>query len=137
MNQDLITGINDLDKQHQAFYDHLDLLLDYVRRGQGKSAISSTLQFLESYALEHFDNEVRYMKQYHYPDLLQHRAEHEAFLKDIAAFKEKYAALQVQGEMTTFLGLEIVRKLNFWFDHHVLNVDKKMGAFLMERMGSE
>ena len=137
MNPELIIGIDEIDKQHEALFDHLDLLHDYVRRGQSRSAISGTLRFLESYVIEHFDNEARYMKQYRYPEMLQHKAEHETFLKDVTAFREKYISLTSQNEMTTFLGLDIVRRLNDWLNNHVLTVDTKLAAFLKERMGEK
>jgi hemerythrin len=137
MDKALIIGIDEIDRQHEALFENLDLLHDYVRRGESRNAIGNTLKFLESYVSEHFDNEVRYMKQYRYPDLLQHKAEHEIFLKDFTAFKEKYALLKAQGEMTTFLGLDIVRRLNAWLNNHVLTVDKKMGAFLKEQMDAK
>ena len=56
------------------------------------------------------------------------------FLKDFAALKDKVTSLQAQGEITTFLGVDIVRKLNDWFTSHIATVDNKMGAFLAEKM---
>jgi hemerythrin len=134
VDQEFIVGIDEIDRQHQELFDRIDLLRDYVRRGQSKDAIRDTLKYLESYVTEHFATEVRYMEQHGYPDILQHKAEHESFLKDFAGFKDKYASLQAQGEMTTFFGLEIVRKLTAWFEDHVMNIDKKMGVFLAEKI---
>jgi hemerythrin len=137
VDQGFIIGIDEIDRQHQELFDNLELLRDYVRRGQSKDSIRDTLKYLEKYVTEHFATEVKYMNQYGYPDILQHKAEHENFLKDFTAHKEKYASLQAKGEMTTFFSLEIVRKLNDWFANHVMTIDKKMGAFLAERMRGE
>ncbi|HTF99160.1 MAG TPA: bacteriohemerythrin [Nitrospirota bacterium] len=137
MNQDLITGIDDIDHQNQALLDHLDILHDSMRRGQSRGALRDVLQFLESYVVEHFNRELTYMNRYRYPDMLQHKAEHETFQKDILAFKEKYTSLKAQGEITTFLGLDLVRKLQAWFDTHVSTVDRKMSVFLKEQMGTK
>jgi len=134
VDQELTIGIDEIDKQHQELLDRMELLRDYMRRGKSKDAIRDTLKFLESYAVEHFATEVKYMDQYRYPDILQHKAEHETFLRDLAAFKDKFFSLQAQGEITTFLGIDIVRKLNDWFNNHIATVDSKMGAFLAERM---
>jgi hemerythrin len=127
-------GIEEIDTQHQELLDRMDLLRDYMRRGQSRNAIRDTLKFLDAYVMEHFDTEVKYMQRYSYPGLLQHKAEHETFLKDLAAFKEKFTSLHTQGEITTFLSLDIVRRLNDWFTNHIATVDGKMGAFLKERM---
>jgi hemerythrin len=134
VEQELMIGIEEIDKQHQELLDRMDLLRDYMRRGQSRDVIRDTLKFLDAYVVEHFDTEVKHMQRYSYPVLLQHKAEHEAFLKDFTAFKEKFTSLQAKGEITTFLGLDIVRRLNDWFTNHIATVDTKMGAFLRERI---
>jgi hemerythrin len=134
VDQEITLGIEDVDKQHQELLDRMDLLRDYMRRGQSRDAVSDTLKFLETYVVEHFATEVRYMQQYRYPGMPQHKAEHETFLRDLTAFKEKFTSLQAQGETTTFLGVDIVRKLNTWFTEHIATEDKAMGAFLAEKM---
>jgi hemerythrin len=134
VDQDLMIGIEEIDNQHQELLDRMDLLRDYLRRGQSRDAIRDTLKFLESYVVEHFETEVKYMQRYSYPGLLQHKAEHEVFLNDFSALKGKFASLMAQGEITTFLGVDIMRKLNDWFTNHIATVDAKMGAFLAEKM---
>ncbi len=134
MDQELIIGIEEIDAQHGQLLERMDLLRDYMRRGQSRDAIRDTLKFLEVYVAEHFAAEVRYMQRYSYPGLLQHKAEHEIFLKDFAALKDKFTTLQAQGESTTFLGVDIVRKLNDWFTNHIATVDAKMGRYLAEKM---
>ena len=127
-------GIEQIDRQHQEILDRMDLLRDAVRRGQGRSELHRTLRFLEDYAIEHFGTEERYMQRYSYPELLRHKAEHTKFLKDLADIREKCTSLEAKGEITTFLGLEIVRKLNDWFTSHIFDVDKKMGVYLSEKL---
>ena len=135
MDQFMI-GIDEIDKQHQELLECMELLRDYMRRGQSKDAVRDTLKFLETYVVDHFATEVRYMEQYRYPGMPEHKAEHEQFLSDLTAFKEKLFILQAQGEITTFLGLDIVRKLNTWFTDHIAAVDRKMGEFLAEKRGA-
>jgi len=130
----IIVGIEEIDKQHEELLDRMELLRDYLRRGQSRDAVRDTLKFLESYVVEHFATEVRYMQQYRYPGMAEHKDEHETFLRDFTAFKEKYTAQQARGESTTFLGLEIVRKLNAWFTNHIATTDTSMGAYLAEKM---
>jgi hemerythrin len=126
-------GIEEIDKQHEELLDRVDYLRDAMRRGQSSDVIRSTLQFLEGYVVDHFDTEVKYMQRYNYPAILLHKAEHEKFLKDFAAFRDKFTVRRAQGESTTFLGIDIVRKLNDWFTEHISTVDMKMGAFLAEK----
>ncbi len=134
MEQDHEIGIEEIDRQHQELLDRMDLLRDAIRRGRSRETIHSTLRFLEEYVAEHFSTEERYMVRYSYPGLLSHKAEHAKFTRDLAELKEKYVALEAQGELTTFLGLDIVRKLNAWFTNHISDVDKKMGVYLAGKM---
>lgn len=134
MDQDLHIGIAEIDGQHAKLLERMDLLRDYLRRGQCRDAIRDTLKFLEGYVAEHFETEVKYMQRYSYPGILQHKAEHETFLKEFAALKAKYADAHAQGDITPFLLIDIVRKLNEWFTHHIATDDRKLGDHLAEKM---
>lgn len=126
-------GIEEIDEQHQELLDRMEVLRDHVRRGQASTAVQQILRFLEKYMVAHFDTEVKYMQRYNYPGILLHKAEHEMFLKDFTGLREKFTTQLAQGEITTFLGLDIVRKLSDWFSNHIATVDQKMGEFLIER----
>ncbi len=127
-------GIEEIDTQHEQLLERMDILRDYLRRGQSRDAIRDTLKFLESYVQEHFATEVRFMQLHSYPGILAHKAEHEIFLKDFAAMKEKYTAALAQGDITPFLGIDVVGKLSEWFTNHIATVDRKMGDYLAEKM---
>ena len=126
-------GIEEIDRQHQELLDRMEVLREHVRRGQASTAVQQTLRFLQTYMADHFATEEKYMQRYNYPGILLHKAEHEMFLKDLDALKEKFIAQLEQGEITTFLGLDIVRKLGEWFSTHIATIDLKMGEFLAER----
>jgi hemerythrin len=135
MEEDFTIGIEQIDQQHRELLERMELLRDAMRRGKGREEVQRTLRFLEEYVVEHFSTEERYMLRHAYPGLLSHKAEHAKFLKDLTAFKEKFTAMESKGELTTFLGVDIVRKLNDWFTNHIFEVDKKMGSYLAEKMG--
>jgi len=134
MEKECTTGIEEIDKQHRELLDRMEVLRDHVRRGQASTAVQQTLRFLQTYMADHFATEEKYMQRYNYPGILLHKAEHELFLKDFAALKEKFISQLAQGEITTFLGLDIVRKLSEWFSNHITTIDQKMGEFLAERV---
>lgn len=133
MDQEQMIGIEEIDRQHETLLERMELLRDYMRRGQSRDAIRDTLRFLETYVQEHFATEVRYMQRHSYPGILLHKAEHEVFLKDFAVLKEKYATALAQNDITPLLLIDIVRKLNDWFTNHIATVDRKMGDFLAEK----
>ncbi len=134
MEQVLGIGIEQLDKQHEAFFEHMDLLQDALWRGHSRTAVQDTLRFLEDYAAVHFSAEERYMQRHAYPEFLAHRAEHGGFLRELEQFKGKLRSLESQGDFTTFLALDIVRKLNDWLENHINESDRRMGAYLAQKM---
>ena len=87
---DLNLGISELDDQHQAFFLHMVGLRRAVIEGSGgRDKLMKTLRFLDTFIDEHFRAEEGYMRRHNYPSILVHRAEHEAFAKEIAEFKKK------------------------------------------------
>ena len=134
MDQELNIGVEEIDQQHAELLERMDVLRDYMRRGQSRDAIRDTLKFLDAYMVEHFATEVKYMQRYSYPAILLHKAEHETFLKDFAALKARYTEAHTQGDITPFLGIDIVRKLSSWFTNHIATDDRKLGEHLAEKM---
>lgn len=131
---DLNLGISELDDQHQAFFLHMVGLRRALIEGSGgREKLMKTLRFLDSFIEEHFTAEEKYMRRNNYPGILIHRAEHEAFAKTVAEFKKKTSDLDARGEATSFLAVEVTRRLEKWLEDHIRTLDRKMAAFLMEK----
>jgi len=130
---DLNLGISELDDQHQAFFLHMVGLRRAVIEGSGgRDKLMKTLRFLDTFIDEHFRAEEGYMRRHNYPSILVHRAEHEAFAKEIAAFKKKALDLEARGEVISFLAVEVAHRLEKWLEDHIRTLDWKMAAFLAE-----
>jgi hemerythrin len=133
-NQDLAIGIDLIDTQHEEIFHRIDELRSAIRAGRAREALFNTVAFLEEYIDEHFSVEERYMRQYDYPGILEHIKEHERFKEDFEGFKTRLAELEAAGEFTSFLEIEMERKLSAWFGEHITTIDKKLGVYLAERM---
>jgi hemerythrin len=133
-SQDLSIGIELLDSQHKELFQHISTLRAALRAGTSRDTLFKTLSFLEEYVVVHFDAEVQYMRRFDYPGINEHETEHQKFIKALADFKKELQTLESRGEITSFLGIEIERKLSGWLADHIGNIDKKMGAFLAERL---
>ncbi len=133
-SDDLSTGIERLDNEHKELFQHISALRAATRAGNAREALHNTLRFLEGYVKEHFDAEVEYMRRFEYPGILQHEAEHDQFIASLAEFKKELAELDSRGEITSFLGIEIERKLTAWLADHVGSTDRKMADFLAGKM---
>jgi len=132
---DLNLGIGELDDQHQAFFLHMVGLRRALIDGVGgREKLMKTLRFLDSFMEQHFGAEEKYMRRHNYPGILVHKMEHDAFAKTIAEFKQKTSDLDARGEVTSFLAVEVTHRLEKWLKEHIRTIDRKMAAFLIEKM---
>jgi hemerythrin len=133
-DQTLSVGVQEIDDQHKELIQRINDLREAVGEGRGKSEIGKTLKFLEEYVDEHFGTEERFMGLHPYAGSSGHHKAHAVFRKELAELKRKLEALQARGEVTSFLSLDIQRKLSDWFVNHIGRVDKALGAHLKGKM---
>jgi len=132
---DLNLGISEFDDQHQAFFLHIVGLRRALIEGSGgREKLMKTLRFLDSFIQEHFGAEERYMRRHNYPGILVHKADHDEFASTIAEFKKMALDLDARGEVTSFLAVEVTRRLEKWLKDHIRTIDRKMADYLRERM---
>jgi hemerythrin len=133
-SEDLSIGVEQIDNQHRELFQRIGSLRWAIRNGQGRGALLETLAFLEEYVDAHFTAEEALMQQHDYPGILEQKKEHEGFLKELLSFKEKLIDMEIEGEFTAFLEIEIERKLSGWLAEHIGTIDRKLGTFLTEKM---
>jgi len=133
--QELTTGIEEIDAQHREFMGRLRSLREALSYGiGGRDRLMRTFRYLDEYVKLHFDTEEKYMRRYNYPGILLHQKEHGLFTRRYEDLKRKTMDLDARGEITSFLTIEVEHQLENWLEDHILQIDKKLGAFLAERM---
>lgn len=132
---DLTIGITEIDDQHRAFLRAIVALREAVAEGIGaRDRLLRTLQYLDEFVAVHFSTEERYMRLHNYPGILLHEKEHAEFARAYAELKQRFHDLDAQGELTALHAIEVEHRLENWLTGHILRADKKLGAFLSERM---
>jgi len=121
------SGIARIDEQHQAMFDAIRNLQAAIRAGEGAQGIQEVVAFLERYTRDHFALEEAYMERLAFPDLAGHRREHQAFLLQVRAARDRAEA----GDGT--LALELTRLLYEWLRAHVLREDVAYRDFARAR----
>ena len=87
---DLSVGVVEIDDQHQELFARINRLLGAVDAKVAEADLRTFFSFLESYVVQHFGNEERYMDDYEmhlYPHAQRHKSEHRAFIRDLNEFK--------------------------------------------------
>lgn len=125
-DEDLSTGINEMDAQHKRLVEAVSRIMDYLWEGNGKKGVCSELNFLKEYTIFHFNDEELLMFKHEYPKLEQHKGEHKKFVNNILILEEKCKKKEVMSDTA----IETFDMIWDWLKHHIKVVDKDYGAFI-------
>lgn len=117
-------NIEELDHQHQGLFGIINRLNDALESGLGATVMNSVLDELLDYARFHFAAEEQLMEKHHFPGLLTHQLEHQAFGRNIHKYLEDYRSGKVGSPSSLLLFLQS------WLSQHILKSDKAYSAFL-------
>lgn len=118
-SDDYLIGIDEIDKQHKRFFEVVHNFYMDILNCEGETTVENTIEFLKSYALEHFRTEEAFMKKNEYPKFEQHHKLHEKFLEDFDALAEKFTVFgSSQG-----LADEALTMTQNWLTAHILEED--------------
>jgi hemerythrin len=97
--------IQKIDEQHMKFFSIINLLYDAVLQGKGGEVVGSVLKELQQYVIFHFKSEESWMKMYNYPDLNNHKLEHQEAIQKVNKLVLEYERGQqtVDIELLKFL----------------------------------
>lgn len=129
-NDNLMSGVPEIDRQHMQLFDRINDLFSACREGAGADEILKTMDFLGDYVVTHFGAEEKFMADYNYPKALSHHRQHEVFTRDFAEIRKTIADSGPGPLSITRLN----RLLREWLIAHVRSVDREMGEYLKQKM---
>lgn len=129
------TGVAEIDEQHMILVHTLNEASVKLKGDASLASLERITQDLLSYALYHFETEEELMQEYGYAeasaaDAAQHMEQHRAFSSKVVAVREGIK----QG--TPIAPDDLLGFLNNWLVNHILNTDKKLGAYVSGRRAS-
>lgn len=132
-NDELVTGVSEIDEQHRILVNSINEVNTRLSNTAVNAEILEKItQDLLSYALYHFETEEGLMKEYNYAetnneDSVIHQRQHRDFSATVVSVREgiKSEKLISREDLLTFL--------NGWLVDHILNTDKRLGAFILEK----
>ncbi|MDD4964736.1 MAG: bacteriohemerythrin [Gallionella sp.] len=131
-NDDLVTGIIEMDEQHRILINSINEANTRLTSNVNAEILDQITQDLLSYALYHFETEEALMQIHHYTDKQQedantHIQQHREFSSTVLSIREglKVGHLISREELLTFL--------NNWMIDHILSTDKQLGAFILAK----
>ncbi len=125
----LTMGVPALDEPHQELFRRLDALLEAIRRGSSRDEVGRTLAFLRDYVRTHFAEEEALMGETGYAGLADHKAQHDAFARDLAALEAEHR----RNGPSPSLILRVKARVSSWLRDHIHRIDRALAEHLRAR----
>ena len=129
---DLYTDIRIIDEEHKFLIENINLLHSVVNQegatlDDSDEAIGRILENLVHYTHTHFVVEEEFMRVYKYPYFKHHKDEHDGFIEKITSLNNDFQ------EHSLNLSNSLVVFLKDWLTNHILNTDRQLASFLIEK----
>jgi len=128
ITKELETGIPIIDAQHRELVDHVNSLITLGEKSNTKEEMEKTLDFLGSYAVNHFKTEEDFMEACVYPACYLHKGQHKIFVDRFVMYKKTFEA---EG-YSVDLSKEIHKFIVNWLINHIKVNDKAFGEHYLK-----
>jgi hemerythrin len=119
--------IEKFDNAHKKIIDMMNELHEIIKLKKDAGAFEKVLNELYNYTKTHFNDEVILMQHYGYPDLENHKAEHDKFISQLDDVKQKL------GNSANLLNVQLLYILKDWLINHIMVTDMKYSGFFIEK----
>ncbi|MBU0982337.1 MAG: bacteriohemerythrin [candidate division Zixibacteria bacterium] len=119
--------VPEIDAQHRRLLELINELHDEIGAGRGNEDIGRFLAAIVEYVRFHFAEEERIMKESSYPGLESHRQMHVDLVNQIVAMLRKLK------KGTPISSFQLLSFLKQWWDGHICEDDKRLGAYLTRK----
>jgi hemerythrin len=126
-SEDYVTGITDIDNDHQTLFMFVNDLHDKITTGAGNEDIGETLAGLVNYVGVHFTREEQFMTEAGYSDLEDHAEAHRRLSARVFALKDQFETAPRDFDSAAFLEF-----LKGWLTGHILYTDMDYVPILKE-----
>ncbi len=126
-NEALDVLVEEMNSQHVRIFDYMNQVHFALKDRKKQSEILPILKNLNSYTIQHFANEERWMASISYPGLDGQKKAHAYLLGKI----EEIVAKMTAGEEVNLI--EVMAFLKKWLQDHIAGTDKKYGEFCREK----
>jgi hemerythrin len=122
----LLTGVELIDTQHRELFARVGALLVAAKTHRSQDEVVRLLEYLGSYAVEHFGAEEGLMESVGYPRLGGHRAEHIQFMKELSILRHE---LKTEGPTHLFV-IRVGNRVTEWLREHIYRTDRILADWL-------
>ena len=126
-NKSMSVENEEIDSQHKQWIDTIENFYQGIQSGSSKDHMKTLIKSMKDYTVFHFKKEEDYMRSMAYPDLDDHIEIHQAFIKKVEDFEDRFSS----GKL--LLSLEVTNFMKDWVKNHIMTEDKKYAEFDMNQ----
>ena len=127
------TGIQQIDYQHKRLFDLInDLENALLPDNFNRLKVLEVFDGLREYTVTHFYQEEILMEEENYPDLENHKAEHERFTDKIAEIRRQIEAAEDMAQIVAITS-PLASFLTEWLGAHILKRDHEYIPYMKKR----
>lgn len=125
----LSVSIAEIDEQHKGLVAMVNRVYDLLVSGKSdRSQARKVIEDMRRYSVDHFGVEEKYMDEFEYPDAPSHKLKHQDFIAKVKEIESGCA------NGSCALTMDILNYLSDWLVTHINDIDKKLGAFLKDKI---
>lgn len=119
------TGSASIDHEHREMIGLINALHGALGGADARDAVTDFLDEINAHIAAHFALEERMMRDIGYPEMAEHKADHEHLLDEIRDIMERHAADE-------FFDYEdvLAERLRVWFTEHFRTQDARLEKYL-------
>ena len=118
-----------LDDEHKAFLEKINQASEGLRE-RDVTKMDKMFEACYDYVRNHFSHEEDIMERIHYPEMDEHIASHQLFIKNISQFRQEFETADTVGKKLD-ASQKAMSFLSVWFLGHLISRDKPMKPYLV------
>jgi len=119
--------ITKFDNAHKKIIDLMNEIHDIIKLKKDYASLEKVIGELYDYTKTHFNDEIDLMKFYEYPEIENHKKEHDSFIAELDNIKAKL------GEHANLLNVQLLYILKDWLINHIMKADMKYSDFFLKK----
>lgn len=118
-----------MDAHHRIFFETIKEFSELPDKND-HDATKKRIEFLLEYAAMHLGAEEKLMRQASYPELDEHKAVHDAFVRELLSIKESF-----DKDPTVITADHILKIMQDWLVNHITVSDKRYMPYVQKLQG--
>lgn len=132
-SDDYQTNINKLDEQHKALFATTGKLYKQLLEHKDARQTDRVFSDLVRQTVVHFKAEEELMQTHAYPDYPNHKEMHDMLVQQLKDIQSSQQSMKSSNYLQSWIERqEVADYLSGWLVNHIIDEDKKLGAFLRD-----